>query len=205
MVWRVVLQGYATLGKKWRELAQEYNKVITGQDREEPRWEQCLSSLTGSTGIALSSLYVKNHFKEEAKHMALEMVNYIHKEFLKILDEIDWMDEKTTQRAREKALAIVSYIGYPDELLEDKKVGDLYSNLSLTEGSYFTNVQSIRKWATDFSFNQLRKPNFKGDWKKHARAAVVNAYYNALENSIEFPAGILQGSFFNSSWIYSSH
>lgn len=34
-------------------------------------------------------------------------------------------------------------------------------------------------------------------WKKHARAAVVNAYYNALENSIEFPAGILQGSFFS--------
>jgi hypothetical protein len=26
---------------------------------------------------------------------------------------------------------------------------------------------------------------------------VVNAYYNALENSIEFPAGILQGSFFS--------
>lgn len=58
------------------------------------------------------------------------MVNYIHKEFLKILDEIDWMDEKTTQRAREKALAIVSYIGYPDELLDDKKVGDLYANVS---------------------------------------------------------------------------
>lgn len=69
MMWRVVLQGYATLGKKWRELAQEYNKVVTGQDREEPRWEQCLSALTGSTGIALSSLYVKNHFKEEAKEM----------------------------------------------------------------------------------------------------------------------------------------
>ena len=58
------------------------------------------------------------------------MVNYIHKEFLKILDEIDWMDKKTAQRAREKAQAIVSYIGYPDELLDDQKVGDLYANVS---------------------------------------------------------------------------
>lgn len=44
MMWRVVLQCFATLGKRWRELAQEYNKVITGQDREEPRWEQCMVS-----------------------------------------------------------------------------------------------------------------------------------------------------------------
>ena len=63
MMWRVTLQSFAVLGRKWRDLAQEYNKVITGQDREEPRWEQCMASLTGSLGIALSSLYVRNHFK----------------------------------------------------------------------------------------------------------------------------------------------
>uniref|UniRef100_T1JUD6 Peptidase M13 N-terminal domain-containing protein n=1 Tax=Tetranychus urticae TaxID=32264 RepID=T1JUD6_TETUR len=219
MMWRIVLQCYTTLGKRWRELAQEYNKVITGQDREEPRWEQCMSSLTGSLGVALSSLYVKNHFKEGSKYMALEMVNYIHKEFLTILDEVDWMDANTTQRAREKANAIVSYIGYPDELLNNSKVGELYtnvleqiyllklavgiletlaeSNILIDKRSYFTNVQNLRKWSTDFAFNKLRKPNLKGEWTKHARAAVVNAYYNALENSIEFPAGILQGSFFS--------
>lgn len=47
MMWRVTLQSFAVLGRKWRDLAQEYNKVITGQDREEPRWEQCMASLTG--------------------------------------------------------------------------------------------------------------------------------------------------------------
>ena len=70
MIWRVVLQSFATLGKPWRELAQEYNKVITGQDREEPRWEQCMSSLTGTLGIALSSLYVKHHFRGTSKKQA---------------------------------------------------------------------------------------------------------------------------------------
>jgi predicted metalloendopeptidase len=69
MLWRVVLQSFATLGKKWRELAQEYNTVITGQAREEPRWEQCMSSLTGSLGIALSSLYVRHNFKGDSKHI----------------------------------------------------------------------------------------------------------------------------------------
>ncbi|RWS10237.1 membrane metallo-endopeptidase-like 1 [Dinothrombium tinctorium] len=197
MIWRVVLQSFATLGKLWRELAQEYNKVITGQDREEPRWEQCMSSLTGSLGIALSSLYVKHHFKGESKDMALDMVNYIHREFLRMLDELDWMDKQTVDYARAKAKAISSYIGYPEQILDDEKVGKLYETLNLTMESYFDNVQRLRKWSTDYAFSQLRKPNLKGDWRKHARAAVVNAYYNALENSIEFPAGILQGSFFD--------
>ncbi|KAI1296514.1 Membrane metallo-endopeptidase-like 1 [Halotydeus destructor] len=197
MMWRIVLQCFATLGKQWRELAQEYNKVITGQDREEPRWEQCMASLTGSLGIALSSMYVKHHFKGESKQMAQDMVNYIHKEFLLILDEVDWMDESTRQKARDKAHAITSYIGYPDELLNNTKVGSLYDNLEISDDQYFTNVQNLRKWSTDYAFDQLRKPNLKGDWRKHARAAVVNAYYNALENSIEFPAGILQGNFFS--------
>lgn len=32
----------------------------------------------------------------------------------------------------------------------------------------------------------------KTDWKRHANPAIVNAFYSALENSIQFPAGILQ-------------
>ena len=36
----------------------------------------------------------------------------------------------------------------------------------------------------------------KTDWKRHASPADVNAYYSPIENSIEFPAGILQGNFF---------
>ena len=34
---------------------------------------------------------------------------------------------------------------------------------------------------------------------RHGRPAVVNAFYSPLENSIQFPAGILQGVFFSSS------
>ena len=38
----------------------------------------------------------------------------------------------------------------------------------------------------------------KTDWKRHSRPAVVNAFYSSIENSIQFPAGILQGNFFGS-------
>ena len=32
----------------------------------------------------------------------------------------------------------------------------------------------------------------KTDWKRHGAPAVVNAFYSSIENSIQFPAGILQ-------------
>ena len=37
----------------------------------------------------------------------------------------------------------------------------------------------------------------KTDWVHHGRPAVDNAFYSPLENSIQFPAGILQGIFFS--------
>lgn len=191
------MQSVSTLGKKWRELVHQYNAAVTGQEREEPRWEQCLSSLTGTLGIALSSMYVKHHFKSDSKEVAIEMVDYIKQEFLNILENVDWMDANTKQAAREKALAISSYIGYPDELMNDALIEKLYSGLELKRADYFNNVLALRKWSTDYSFNQLREPNLKVDWRKHARAATVNAFYNSLDNSIEFPAGILQGVFFD--------
>ncbi|KAG9511152.1 Neprilysin-2, partial [Fragariocoptes setiger] len=199
LMWRVVSQSMPLMSRKWRELAQTYTNVTTGRQREEPRWEQCLGPLTGTLGTALSALYARNHFKKESKARAMEMVDYIRKEFIKMLKEIDWMDDETRVEAEKKANAITAYIGYPDELLDDDKVEELYQGLSLTPHNYYGNIRAMRVWSTNYAFNNLRKPNLRGDWKKHARAAVVNAFYNSLENSIDFPAAILQGLFFDAN------
>ncbi|KAF8774872.1 Neprilysin-2 like protein [Argiope bruennichi] len=191
MMWRAAGQTLSLLSKDWRALAQEYSTVITGKSQEEPRWEQCLSSLSGSLGIALSSYYVRNYFKDGSKD---SVFGRFSKPFGK---HGPGGKGKKKSNPKEKANTIKPYIGYPHELLNDTAVMELYENLTITNGSYFDNIMNLRKWSTDYAFDQLRKPNIRGEWKKHARAAVVNAFYNALENSIEFPAGILQNSFFN--------
>ncbi len=71
------------------------------------------------------------------------MVGYIHREFLKILDNVEWMDEETRQKAKDKAHAITPYIGYPDELLENDKIADLYKNVTLFKLNLSLNI--IRK------------------------------------------------------------
>ena len=41
-------------------------------------------------------------------------------------------------------------------------------------------------------WSKIREKIDKTDWKRHANPAVVNAFYSSIENSIQFPAGILQ-------------
>ncbi len=66
------------------------------------------------------------------------MVGYIHREYLKILENVDWINEETRQKAKEKAHAITPYIGYPDELLDNSKIAELYLNVSLKASKYLS-------------------------------------------------------------------
>ena len=65
------------------------------------------------------------------------MVKYIHEEFLQVLKEVNWMDKKTIDHAIQKARAISTHIGYPDEVLDPSKVGQLYENVTALTISLF--------------------------------------------------------------------
>jgi len=110
---------------------------------------------------------------------------------------LDWMDEETRTRALNKSKAITPHIAYPKELLVLQNLIDFYDGLSISNGSLLGNMRNLTIFGINYSFNRLRKRVDKNDWRNHGSAAVVNAYYSPLENSIQFPAGILQGVFFN--------
>ena len=43
-----------------------------------------------------------------------------------ILDEIDWMDDMTRERAKDKLRTMKEYIGYPEEILQENLLEELY-------------------------------------------------------------------------------
>lgn len=112
------------------------------------------------------------------------MVNEIRSVFNDILDEINWMDDKTKKEAKEKLHSMATHIGYPDEMLDNEKLAKYYEKLDINPDRYFESFLAMNIFGTDYSFNKLRKPVNKTDWVRHARPAVVNAFYSSLENSI---------------------
>ena len=96
--------------------------------------------------------------------------------------------------------SIKDYIGYPQELLNNTLIEDLYDGIEVTNNTFYQNSINMGKWSIKYSWSKLRDQIDKTDWKRHANPAVVNAYYSGTENSIQFPAGILQVIF--KKWYY---
>lgn len=197
LLWRAAAASVSYLTENLRKRQLDYATVISGRTEREPRWKECVGISAGSLSLAVGSLYVKRFFKQDAKKTALEMVDAIRAEMYKILSEVDWMDKKTRRNALDKAKSMTAYIAYPDELLEIANLEKFYNKLDLSPDNYLDSVLNLTKFGLDYSFNKLREPVNKSDWITHGRPAIVNAFYSSLENSIQFPAGILQGTFFS--------
>lgn len=196
MMWRATAASIAYLSEDARDIQLEYSRKLVGKEKREPRWKECMGTISRSLSHAVGSMYASKFFKEDAKSAADTMVIFIRAEFEKILKTLDWMDPLTQERALAKAKAITPHIAYPPELLQAPKLAELYNGLEISDGELLENMRNLTIFGTDYSFKRLREKVDKKDWRNHGAAAVVNAYYSPLENSIQFPAGILQGTFF---------
>ena len=102
-------------------------------------------------------MYVSKHFNERAKHAMEEMVRDIRGEFDNILSEIDWMDDETRTRAKDKLKTMKEYIGYPEEILVERNLEELYEKLSVGAESHFLNGINMSVWGTNYAWGKLRE------------------------------------------------
>ncbi len=107
------------------------------------------------------------------------------------------MDATTKSRAKEKMEKMSEYIAYPDEILDRDVVDKFHSGLDIREDDYYGNLLRLSRWRTRYDDALLRVEVDKRHWERHSWVALVNAFYNPSINSMEFPAGILQGVFFD--------
>ena len=114
---------------------------------------------------------------------------------MNLLDNLDWMDAATRRRAYKKSDLMTPHIAYPKEILDDKLITEFYDGLVLLKVSFLKNYLQLKTWNKYYA-NEFQKPIDKKSWKTHGGAAIVNAFYSSEENSITFPAGILDGVFF---------
>jgi neprilysin len=184
LMWRTAASTADLLNKQIRNRRLEFSKVLSGRKSFELRWQECIDVVLDNLPIATSALYVKNFFKKESRNVAKQMVESIQEEFQKILENVTWMDDSTRAAAMKKAKAMIAHIGYPDELMNDTKLVEFYDDLTLDDSKYFESVLNVSRFDNMKTMKNLRKAVNKTDWESHANVAVINAFYNPLENSI---------------------
>ncbi|KAF5283679.1 hypothetical protein FQA39_LY17254 [Lamprigera yunnana] len=176
-----------------------YNWMYTYFTKINPSVSECVSTVSISMPLLLSSLYVRKYFDENKKAAVREMVLNLRDEFMNILKTVDWLDEKTRARAVEKLNAMGMCIGYPDELLEDESLGNYYKNLTVDFTSYLNAMISVNLFNQDQLFARLLAPVDGCHWVDNSKdITLINAYYLVLHNRIMLPAAFLQNLLFDS-------
>ncbi|XP_031626236.1 neprilysin-2-like isoform X2 [Contarinia nasturtii] len=198
LFWRLTEYSAYYLNSEIRKRQLLYNTVTIGKKELSARWKECISLTNNKLSTAVGALYIREYFHPVAKETAASMVEQIRKEFKDVLKKNEWMDAKTKLAANNKVDAIVTHIGYPDELYDDKKLEEYHKTIEINSTNYLASILNINKFYMNYELDSLRKVVNKTDWISHSSPTFINAFYSFEENSIELPAGILGGMFFAS-------
>uniref|UniRef100_A0A4W5P791 Membrane metalloendopeptidase like 1 n=1 Tax=Hucho hucho TaxID=62062 RepID=A0A4W5P791_9TELE len=191
LTWQLVMERVSSLSRRFKDARAHYRKALYGTTVEEARWRDCVRYVQGSMENAVGALYVRETFAGESK-TGKSLSAYVE-----TLEELNWMDDQSKEKAREKAMAIKEHIGYPDHILEESnlKLDQEYAHLNFSEENYFENILENLQAEAHKTLKKLREPVDPDIWI--IGAAVVNAFYSPNRNQIVFPAGILQPPFFS--------
>lgn len=206
LAWSAAKSLMTYLNKGARDIKQKFERGVTGVQESSPTWKRCANEMGfnsfsgGGFGFVAGSMYAKKYFNKEAKEAMLEMTGYIRTAFKEdILENLDWMDDNTKKRARAKMEKMDQFIAYSDEFLLQDKVDGLHQGITILQDDYLGNTLNLIKFWRKFYYNRLREKVDPKSWIEHSLVTVVNAFYNPGQNNMEFPAGILQGAFFNAN------
>ncbi|HJT98114.1 MAG TPA: M13 family metallopeptidase [Rhodanobacteraceae bacterium] len=165
-----------------------YDQKLNGQKEQRVRWKRVLDAVNENMGMALGELYVAVAFPPESKARAKELVSNLQASLKARIEKLDWMSDATKQKAVEKWQTFLPKIGYPDKWRD-------WSGLKIVADDYFANVAAASKYDYDYQISKIGKPTDRLEWGMTPQT--VNAYYNPTENTINFPAAILQPPFFD--------
>ncbi len=165
-----------------------YGNILTGAKELRPRWKRCVEYTDGDLGEALGQKYVDLTFGVEGKQRTLKMVGEIEKSMHDDIETLPWMTAATKQQALLKLAAVTNKIGYPDHWRD-------YSSVKVTRNDFAGNDQRLTEFEVERQIHKIGKPVDPKEWGM--TPPTVNAYYNPVENNINFPAGILQPPFYD--------
>jgi endothelin-converting enzyme/putative endopeptidase len=187
--WHVVHASAAVLATAFvDENFRFYGTVLTGAKELRPRWKRCVDYTDSDLGEALGQAFVKAAFGAQAKADTLKMVHELEAALDTDIRGLSWMTETTKKEAQVKLRAISEKIGYPERWRD-------YSALVITRGDALGNSQRSNAFEFHRQLGKIGKPVDKSEWEM--TPPTVNAYYNPLQNNINFPAGILQPPFYS--------
>ncbi len=184
----------ACLPKSYREAASHYKQYKGGAAAEKSleRQEQELDQ--SMLGLSYGRQYADHYFTDEDQRLVTDYVHRIQVVYRAKLAKIDWLENKTRQKAILKLDEMNLHVGKPEKWQPYIDTFDLKAPSE--GGTLIDNVLSLQTQMRAYELELIGKPIDNALWWG-ILPQVVNAYYSSSDNSINFPAGILQAPFYD--------
>jgi len=193
--WNVIKTFGEYLGSEVTEPLKLLNQITTGA-ADQARSNYCIKLLNDNLTLLTSKLFVEKTFSGDSKLVGEQLIENILQSMMRRIQDIDWLDETTKKNALKKAKSLTYKIGYPDFILDPKKLYARYESLEMNPATFFENMAKSRKFESAHSLLKYGTPVSKDEWLLPPH--VLNALSEPTTNQLVFLAGILQTPFFNS-------
>ncbi|KAI8384890.1 uncharacterized protein BYT42DRAFT_592914 [Radiomyces spectabilis] len=199
---RMMLHKAVAVDNVTRSAVQGLNAMLSGTVNTLPkRSRTCTKRVSENFGQLMGRYFVMLKFGgEDERNKVGQFLDLIHGAWLDRLALIDWLDEKTRQKAIEKVNAIRHKAAYniqsPD-VRSPASLRDYFSGIDIDEQSFYENERSSAAWQVRNAWRRIGQPVDKSEWFMTPHE--VNAYYSPSFNEIVIPSGILRPPFYYSS------
>ncbi|MEO7602268.1 MAG: M13 family metallopeptidase [Sphingomicrobium sp.] len=164
-----------------------FGTKLNGTPQNQPRWKRAVDFTTLTLTDEVSKIYVAKWFPPESKAAMEKLVANVVDAMVGRIDKLDWMAPETKAKAKAKAAAFTSRIGYPSQWHD--------YTFEVRRDDLFGNMLRSNQWGHDWNIQKLGKPVYRWEWGLDPMT--VNAQANFSLVAVTFPAAILQPPFFD--------
>ena len=187
---KTLLKCSSFLSEELYENSTTFRRALTGVEKNPVIDKQAYQLASSLYSEPIGVYYGRTYFGEEAKKDIISLVKKIIEMYKIRVNENEFLEAKTKEKAILKLNTMEIKMGYPD------KVNKVFSLLNVKDDdSLLKSIITIRKALIVDNINKLFKPVDRTEWAMPGH--MVNACYNPSSNDITFPAAILQKPFYS--------
>ena len=165
-----------------------YGKLLSGAPQQQDRWKRAVAAVNAGLGDAVGRLYVQTYFPASAKAEIQGMTTNIKAAFARRIERLAWMAPATKAEAQAKLKTLVVGVGYPDAWRD-------YKDLQIKPDDALLDVYQAQRWEYRRDLAKLAQPVDRHEWWMTPQT--VNAVNLPIQNALNFPAAILQPTYFD--------
>jgi putative endopeptidase len=165
-----------------------YSKILGGLEKRPEEWKLAIRLVNALVGDEIGKVYVDEFFGSTSRLKMAHMVANLIEAYRRSITNCTWMSQETRNAALEKLSKFDPKIGFPHAWHN-------YDGLEFKLANLVGNIKAYNRYSLRKSFADLGTKINKEEWQMTPQT--VNAYYSPTDNTIVFPAAILDYPFFD--------